>query len=166
MLFSASAKATKLFSSKWLVGFSTRHKKKIALRVVDYGLSGPLQTRQKVHPGRMESFEQMLRDLFLAIGIDPTQETIQQVQNMWNEHVESPKTRKVFARKGRKNVRLTIGLPTMEPGGLQKTFYTFQCFEVFHSHTLNIIDTFPVKYSIFIIKTGEKKNFWKFFFFF
>ncbi|OWA53869.1 hypothetical protein BV898_18288 [Hypsibius exemplaris] len=111
-----NAKSNKLFSSKWLVGFSTRHKKQIALRVVDYGLSGPLQNRQKAHPGRMESFEQTVRDLFNAIGIPASQENVLEVQEMWSQHVESPKTRKVFAKKGRKNVRLTIGLPSMETG--------------------------------------------------
>jgi hypothetical protein len=116
--FLANAKHNKLFSSKWLVGFSTRHKKKIALRVVDYGLSVPMQSRQKMHPGRMDTFEQILKDLYTAIGIPVTPESINEVQEMWSQHVESPKTRKVFAKKGRKNVRLTIGLPCLENGDL------------------------------------------------
>lgn len=106
----------RLFSSKWLVGFTRRHRKEIALRVVDYGLSVPMQNKQKTHPGRMETFEEIIRQLYRDINVADTHENILEVQDMWVNHIESPKTRKVFARKGRKNVRLTIGLPALDLG--------------------------------------------------
>ncbi|XP_055344409.1 uncharacterized protein LOC129592407 [Paramacrobiotus metropolitanus] len=113
--------SSRSFSSKWLLGFSHRHRKKIALRVVDSGLSGPTQNKQRTHPGRMDCFEEILRRLYTSLSIPDVPASLLEVQEMWVHHVESPKTRKVFARKGRKNVRLTIAWSTAGNGNKKRT---------------------------------------------
>ena len=90
------------------------------MRVVEYGL-GEKQTKEKNYAGRIYPAEKDIKEMLIEFSIsDLLENTTGEIMQMWLNHVDTPNTRRVFAAKGRRHVRLTIGEPDPDKGHCSK----------------------------------------------